>query len=304
MILSELPLHAVKKRLKGEGLLIQTGRFNSLIKTHITGDFLTDFYTLYQDCQVFEQAYVDFNLSLNASSWLHRFFRTKVNFDYCGIRPFQPLPRVQSMPLLEWAMNWCVSQHYNQCLVIHAAVVEKNGQAIIMPGTPGSGKSTLCAALVNLAGWRLLSDELTLIDLSTTMILPNPRPLSLKNKSIQIIKQLCPELYCSTIVKDTVKGCVALFPPTRESVRRVDEPARASLVVFPKFEPGAAFELNQLSKGRAFLELANHSFNYSTLGELGFAAIARQMETARCFELQYGGNLLDAVDKLEQLVNS
>jgi HprK-related kinase A len=200
-------------------------------------------------------------------------------------------------------MNWCVSQHYNQCLVIHAAVVEKNGQAVIMPGTPGSGKSTLCAALVNLAGWRLLSDELTLIDLSTGMVLPNPRPLSLKNQSIQIIRELCPELYCSTIVKDTIKGRVALFRPSADSVRRVDQPARASLVLFPKFEPGARFELNEISKGRAFLELANHSFNYSTLGELGFAAIARQMDTARCYDLQYDGNLLDAVDRLERLVN-
>jgi predicted ATPase len=31
---------------------------------------------------------------------------------------------------------------------------------VILPAPPGSGKSTLCAALVT-RGWRLLSDELT-----------------------------------------------------------------------------------------------------------------------------------------------
>ena len=53
--------------------------------------------------------------------------------------------------------------HAHQYLIIHAAVVEKNGLAAILPAPPGSGKGTLTAGSV-LSGWRLLSDELTLID--------------------------------------------------------------------------------------------------------------------------------------------
>jgi HprK-related kinase A len=303
MILADLPLNRVKKRLAGEGLLLQTGRFTSLINTPIGGRFLRDFYALYQNNPVYDNAYVDFNFALIPHTGLRRFFRPKVSFDHCGVRPFQPLPLLQAMPLFEWAMNWCVSQHNNQSLIIHAAVVEKNDQVVILPGLPGSGKSTLCAALVNLAGWRLLSDELTLIELSTGLILPNPRPMSLKNGSIALIRSLCPDVYCSSIVKDTVKGSVALLAPPLESIRRVHEAALASFVVFPNYKAGAHFSLTQMSKGKAFIELANHSFNYSTLGEAGFSAIARQMDTLACFELIYDGNLPEAVKQINLLIS-
>jgi predicted ATPase len=46
--------------------------------------------------------------------------------------------------------------------MLHAAVVEKNGKALILPALPGSGKSTLSAALA-MNGWRFLSDEFTMI---------------------------------------------------------------------------------------------------------------------------------------------
>ena len=65
--------------------------------------------------------------------------------------------------MLEWGLNWCVAGHAHQYLMLHAAALERNGRAVILPGDPGAGKSTLTAALM-LSGWRLLSDEITLVD--------------------------------------------------------------------------------------------------------------------------------------------
>ncbi|TXL12561.1 hypothetical protein BMR05_15020 [Methylococcaceae bacterium HT4] len=83
-------------------------------------------------------------------------------------------------------MNWCISSQLNTYLIIHAAVIEKSGYAVIMPAPPGSGKSTLTASLIQ-EGWRLLSDELTIIDVQNACVVPFPRPVSLKNESIDII---------------------------------------------------------------------------------------------------------------------
>src|SRR3546814_969352 len=66
------------------------------------------------------------------------------------------------MRISDWSSDVCSSDL--QFLIIHAAALEKSGRAAILPGAPGSGKSTLTAYLVH-NGWRLLSDELALISL-------------------------------------------------------------------------------------------------------------------------------------------
>jgi hypothetical protein len=77
-----------------------------------------------------------------------------------------------------------------------------------------------------LSGWRLLSDELTLIDRKTGLIQPLPRPVSLKNQSIDVIRQFSPDTYINRASHDTVKGAMAHMRPPRDSVRRQHETAR------------------------------------------------------------------------------
>ncbi|WP_286263448.1 HprK-related kinase A [Thalassotalea atypica] len=305
MILSELPFNTAAYQLTHEGLKIKIGRFNTLVKLSPIPSLLNEFYRLYQHSLLVKQDdFIDFPISLLLTPGVRSFIKPQINFDFCGLQPFEPLPAVQALPLLEWGMNWCVSQHYHDSLIIHAAVIEKYGKAIVLPGLPGAGKSTLCAGLVHIGGWRLLSDELTLIDLNSGKVLPNPRPISLKNQSINILDSLCPDIYHSNIVKDTAKGSVSLFQAPIDSVRRVDEAVDIKYVIFPRFIGDIAFELSELSKGRAFIELANQSFNYSILGELGFKAIAKQMDNADCFELTYDGNLHEVAKVMEQLALS
>src|SRR3546814_10587342 len=91
--------------------------------------------------------------------------------------------------MLEWGLNWCIGAHGHQFLIIHAAVIARNGLAAILPGAPGSGKSTLTACLVH-NGWRLLSDEMALVSLQDGGLTALARPISLKNRSIDLIADL------------------------------------------------------------------------------------------------------------------
>jgi HprK-related kinase A len=202
--------------------------------------------------------------------------------------------------MLEWGLNWCVSSYCHQYLILHAAVIERGGQAVLLPAPPGSGKSTLCAGLVA-SGWRLLSDELCLIDPATLEIVPLARPISLKNASIEVISRFAPALRMGPRVSDTAKGTVAHLKLPTESVLRQADSARPRWIVLPRYVQGAPAALEPLSKGRAFMQLAESAFNYELHGTQGFDLLGLIVRSCDCYSFSYG-DLRDAVRVFDGLV--
>jgi hypothetical protein len=283
---SALTFSELGLRLKQAGIFLQTGSFITHLQTSIPG-VAEGVSLLYADYPLLEQSdFADFHVSLASPRNLRRWFKPQVLFLFDGKPPFKPLPLDQAFPMLEWGLNWCVSSHANRYLIIHAAVVEKGGYAAILPAPPGSGKSTLCAALVN-RGWRLLSDELALVRVSDGQIIPLPRPVSLKNESIDIIQQYEPDVIISRKVSDTMKGTVAHMKVPTDSITRATETARAAWVIFPKYQAGAGARLEALPQARAFMRIADNAFNYSLLGVKGFEAMAGLIDASLCYDFTY-----------------
>lgn len=246
-----------------------------------------------------EAAFADFHVSVVQPKNLRRWIAPQVIFRFDNYVPFKPLPVDQAYPLLEWGLNWCFSTQYHRHLVIHGAVIEKNGRALILPAPPGSGKSTLCAALVT-RGWRLLSDELTLATLDEISIVPMCRPVSLKNESIQIIQDFEPAVTMGPPAFDTSKGTVGHMRAPTESVVRSQEKAIPAWIVFPKYEAGAAAQLDEHPKAGAFMKIADNTFNYSMLGLRGFETVAKLVDRCDCYEFKYS-NLDEAIDIFNML---
>jgi len=243
--------------------------------------------------------FADFDVRVASPAGLRRWVRPQVFFYFDDRPSFRPLPADQAYPMLEWGLNWCIAAHAHQFLIVHAAVIEKNGRAALLPAPPGSGKSTLCAGLVS-RGWRLLSDELTLVDLVTGAIHGMARPINLKNASIDVIRGFWPDAEMTAPVHDTAKGTVALVRPPVESVRRVGETALPRWIVFPRWVASAPAEFKPMSKARTCLTLAEQAFNYDIHGREGFEAVADLVDGCDCFEFSYG-NLDDAVQAFADL---
>lgn len=200
--------------------------------------------------------------------------------------------------MFEWGLNWVVANHAHQYVIVHAAAVEKNGRGFIFPGAPGSGKSTLCAALVG-RGWRLLSDEMAMISLSDGLIWPIPRPVSLKNASIEIIRKFSIDVVMGEVVADTAKGNIAHMRPPTASVASAKIPAAPFAIVFPTYRPNAETEYVEISKGNTLMRLAENCFNYPVLGAAGFNCLADAVAQSDCSTLVYS-DMNDAISALER----
>lgn len=283
---SSLTPQALRSQLAGPGIRLQTGPFLTHVRSPLA-QVADGIGLLYGAYPLRDEAHLaDFHIRLAGASGLRRWLRRQVHFDLDGIAPFKPLPAHHAFPMFEWTMNWCVSTRAHGWLIIHAAVVEKDGCAAVLPAPSGSGKSTLCAALVT-RGWRLLSDEMALVSLQDGSLTPVPRPVSLKNASIELIRAFAGAPVMSPAVPDTSKGMVAHLQAPAESVRRAAEAARPGWIVFPRYLAGARAQLTPAPRARAFMRLAENGFNYNLLGAVGFEALGRLVESSACFEFSY-----------------
>jgi len=296
--IADLSLRELEQRL-GHGLGLATGPFRFRI-TSRQKRVAQGLHSLYADFEVGDFDYHDYHIRLAPPRGLRRWLRPQVFFWLDDFSPFKPLPANHDFAQLEWGMNWCIAGHAHHYLMLHAAVLEKNGQAVILPGDPGAGKSTL-TALLALSGWRLLSDEITLIDRDDGMIVPLARPVSLKNASIEVVRAFSPDAVIGEAALDTHKGTVAHLKPPSDSVARMHERAIARHIVFPRWRAGADATSSPHSKADAFIHAASHAFNYGELGELGFHLTARLLDRCDCRNFEYS-ELNDALDFFEGLV--
>lgn len=243
--------------------------------------------------------FTDFQVSVERPRNLRRWFNRQVVFGVDGERPFTPLPGDQGFPMLEWGLNSCISGSCHQYLTLHAAVLERGGRALILPAPSGSGKSTLCAGLM-FSGWRLLSDELTLLDPRSGEVVPLPRPVSLKNASIDLVRRFAPEAAFGPVVRETLKGSVAHLKPLADAVRRAAERALPGWVVLPRYAAGAETSLQPLPKGRALMQLIECAFNFNVHGRQGFELLADVIERSDCYEFTYS-RLEEAAETFSRL---
>ncbi len=299
MRLGQLPGRELQRRLQGDGLTLRTGPFGFRLRSPLplVAQGLAQLYA--QMPLIDDGRFIDFSLDIQHGSGLHRWLRPQACFRFDGQAVFEPLPAGHAYPLLEWAMNWCISTHAHQYLILHAAVLERGGGALLMPAPPGSGKSTLCAALA-LSGWRLLSDELALVSVSDGRIWPLCRPVGLKNASIDVIRGFAPHAEISRVTQGTAKGSVAHMKVPDAHVARMDEAAKTRWVVFPRFQAGASTLLARRPRADTLVELARNAFNIAVQAEAGFHMLADMVEGAGCFDFRYS-SLPEAVASFDCL---
>jgi len=298
MRLGDLAPADVRSRLSGKGLRVRMGPFVIRVRSALAG-FAGAVQEAYAHHEAEDDAFANFDVAITRARGLRRWVRPQAFFLYDGQQMFEPYPERLSMPLFEWGLNWILAGSLHDHLVVHAAVLERSGRALIMPAKPGTGKSTLCTALAH-RGWRLFSDEMALLRPSDGLLDAIPRPVALKGESIDVIRAFAPEAAIGTLWPDTIKGTVAYVRPPQGAVVRAAEPAVPAWIVFPTWTRGAEARFSPHGKADAFLRVADNAFNYGILGAAGFEALAGLVDRCSCLEFDYG-DLAEAVRVFEHL---
>lgn len=182
-----------------------------------------------------------------------------------------------------WHLNQRVMLETRSHLLVHAGAASLDGRAVVLPGDPDAGKSTLVAALVS-AGFSYLSDEAAAVDLGSGLVFPYPRAIALGRGSWSLLPALAPPA-------DRRRRTEDLWLVTAEEIRSgaTSAPCRSRVVVFPRLEPGTPAELHPISRAEAVRRMARRSTNLADLGERGFRAAVALVEDATCWEMRLDG---------------
>jgi hypothetical protein len=136
-------------------------------------------------------------------------------------------------------------------LNIHAGVVAEGEDCMLLPGTPGSGKSTLTAALVH-AGFAFGSDEVALLGSADMRVTPLPMSLCVKSTGWALVGAMFPEL---RELRSHHRGdgkIVRYLPPPG---KLPEAGWRARWIVFPRYVADADTVLRPIGKIEALQRL-------------------------------------------------
>lgn len=286
----------LRRQLAGPGLQLDLGFVRFRVRSdepHLAPQ-LGAVYRHFTPCTA--DSWSDLHVSLQRARGVRRWLRPQVSFVADGVVEFAAFPADHALPLMEWGVNWLIGRRMNHLLLLHAGALERDGRALVMPALPGSGKSTLSAAL-SVRGWRLLSDEFGAFDPQAGAFRAVLKPVALKNESIDAIRRFEPQAELGPSFLKTRKGTVAHLAPSLDAVTRKHETALPGMLVLPRWRAGSATVLEPVPPQVAFSSLAFNSFNYAALGAEGFRAVVSLVRSMPAWRLEYS-NLEDATARL------
>ncbi len=295
-------LSTIRRRLSGSGLFMTVGPICTRISIKFPS-IRDEFMHIYKGYSFSEQPEItDYYLDVYAKSFYRRYVRPQVALNTLTRNNFVPLPESMGLLSVEMGMNWQVAFGCKTHVLFHAGVVERDGIGVVIPAISGSGKSTLSAGLAY-DGWRFLSDEFGMLDVDTGLLYPYPRPVSLKNESIAVMKDWVgdPEPF-SREYEGTPKGTICYLRPPVPSLENMHKPVRPRVVIHPVFNPNAKPSITPLTKTMAFFRLVRSSANYGDIGEAAFHALTKVAEETISCEITYS-SLEEAIALVNQFID-
>lgn len=203
-----------------------------------------------------------------------------------GRRCFRAIRRISVVPTLMTLIFSQVCEDLQDCMLFHAAVLVRYGQALMLPAVSGSGKTTL-TALLAARGWTFFSDELAPIDPETGKVLPLAMPMSVKSGSVSILLKDYPQLTADPGFRRLDGKRVRYLPVPKPNLAVKPQGAGVRTIVFPEFSESKKQGFESLDKAAALALLAETGSSNRTLGESDVKIMIDLVERADCYRLVF-----------------
>lgn len=221
---------------------------------------------------------------------------------WCLVAGGVPVTRTRSagraVSSLLWHVNRQAVARTDDRVLLHAAVVARDGTGVVLPAAMEAGKTTLTAALVR-AGYGYLSDELAAIDPDTGLVEAYPKPLSIDAGSWSVLAALRPDLPPPLVASTAAQWHV---PASDVPGGRVVATVRPRLLVWPRYERGAQTRLEPLPPAMMASHLVGQAFHLGRRVARDFHVLTRLADRCPGYRLTVG-SLEDARAALDAAVD-
>jgi hypothetical protein len=183
------------------------------------------------------------------------------------------------------------------CLaVFHAGACGSNSRCVVFPAVTQSGKTTLAAVLMKM-GLTFYSDDSVLLERDALSVPVMPFALMVREGSWDVLTPRFPELQDVPIVS-RYNQRIRFLPPT--GIRKNDHCERVGAIVFVRFAPGVAGELNTLDPLQTLLRLQESGF-WVAHDQRSIRAFLAWVQSTPSFTLNYS-DVDDAASIIRELV--
>lgn len=143
-------------------------------------------------------------------------------------------------------------------MTVHASAISNGRKTIVIPASPGSGKTTF-AAMLQARGYQLVSDDFVPIDRYSFFAWPFPIAISVKNGSLDLLSGLYPQLKKTPLTKvSSDKSVRYIFPENHGEFSY--KPCPVKEFIFIKYDQSIEFDWETLDKVRAIKLLLDQSW--------------------------------------------
>lgn len=182
-------------------------------------------------------------------------------------------------------------------LELHAGVVSDGTSCIVLPGAPGSGKTTLTAGLV-FSGFEYFSDEVALLDEESLRLRPVPLGLGIKPGAVETLAELFPEVRQLAVHSREDGQQVRYLSLSATRTAPVGISREAKWLIFPRYGRSLDTALRPIGRPEALRRLMHECMVLPRLlDETRVEKLVRWMRQLHCYELP-----MNSLDRAVELV--